>query len=124
MALAFRVEILDGCAGVRESQSSCQCLDHVGVTAPVSRVTPQGRLRQWSVVDEVAPGQIRLTTHNMFEESDDDVVETVTLSFRDREAIERQLKAAGLKVESVFSDWSRAPFDGEAALMVFQARAI
>jgi len=91
---------------------------------PVTRVTPHGRLREWSVADEIAPGRIRLTAHNVFEESEDHVVETVTLVFRDREEIELQLTAAGFKVESVSSDWNRGPFSGKAALMVFEARAV
>ncbi len=89
-----------------------------------TRSTAHGSLREWSEAEEIAPGQIRLTAHNWFEKTGDHVVETSLLTFREREVIGRQLAAAGFKVEAVYRDWSRAAFTGEAALMVFEARAV
>lgn len=91
---------------------------------PETRVTAHGPLQEWSVADEIAPGRIRLTAYNLFEESGDQVVETATLAFRHREEIENELRAAGFEVEAVFGDWNQGQASGEAALMVFRARAI
>jgi SAM-dependent methyltransferase len=89
-----------------------------------TRMTPHGSLQEWMEVVELERGRIRLTAHNLFEDSGDHVVEQQELAFRDRETIEGQLTNAGFDVESVWGDWSRSPFRGHEPLMVFVARAV
>ena len=91
---------------------------------PSSRMTPHGSLQEWMAVTEVEPGRVRLTAHNLFEDSGDHVIEEQDLVFRDRVSIEGQLHAAGFEVQSVCGDWVRTPFRGDEAVMVFVARAV
>ena len=87
------------------------------------RQTAHGPLREWSVAEEVSPGRVKLTAHNLFEESGDHVIEVLELAFRDRDTIERQLVAAGFRITAVYGDWNRSAFSGAEALMVFVASA-
>jgi hypothetical protein len=91
---------------------------------PATRSTSGGLLREWCEADELAPGNIRLTFHSLFDISGDHIVEELTLEFRGRQEIEQELAAAGFTVEAVFGDWYRKPFTDEDAVMVFIARAV
>ena len=88
-----------------------------------TRQTAHGALREWSVAEELSPGRVRLTAHNVFESTGDHVSEVLELVFRDRLTIERQLVAAGFRIDAVYGDWNRGPFTGAEALMVFAASA-
>jgi SAM-dependent methyltransferase len=89
---------------------------------PTSRQTAHGPLREWMETDELAPGRVLLTAYNEFEDTGDLVVEHVTLEFRSREQIERQLADAGFVVTQVWGDWSRSPWTDDSPLMVVEAR--
>lgn len=90
---------------------------------PTLRETQRGPLREWSEVREVAPGQVALTFHNVFEATGEAIVEQLVLAFRGRDRITQQLIGAGFVVDGVWRDWSRTPFEPDAPLMVFEARA-
>ena len=90
--------------------------------AATVRSTRHGPLREWFEVQEQRKGLVVLTAHNVFERTDEHVVETLTLAFRDHDLIEQQLRDAGLVVDAVWGDWSRAPYRKDSPIMVFQAR--
>jgi SAM-dependent methyltransferase len=89
-----------------------------------TRVTPHGSLQEWMVVTALGHGRVRLTAHNLFEDSGDHIVEEQELVFRNRVSIQGQLQSAGFEVETVCGDWVRTPFRGDEAVMVFVARAV
>lgn len=89
---------------------------------PTIRDTSNGPLREWTEASETAPGRVMLTFHNLFEISGHHVTERITLAFRDRQLIERQLSDAGFVVDGVWSDWNRTPCAEDSPLMVFEAR--
>jgi SAM-dependent methyltransferase len=89
---------------------------------PTTRPTEQGPLREWLEVSEPAPGRVTLTAHNEFENIGDDVVEELTLAFRERAVLESQLTNAGFTVETVWGSWDRLPCTDESPVMIFQAR--
>lgn len=88
---------------------------------PTIRVTSHGPVREWTEASEIAPGQVLLVSHNLFEDSGHHIVERLTLAFRDRQMIEQQLSDAGFVVDGVWSDWKRTPFKADSPLMVFEA---
>jgi SAM-dependent methyltransferase len=88
-----------------------------------SRQTLHGELREWTAAEEVAPGRVKDTFHNLFESTGEEVIETTTLRFRDCHTITDQLGVAGFEVESVYGDWQEHPFVPSSPLMVFVARA-
>lgn len=63
-----------------------------------------------------------LTSYNQFADTGELVIEDVTLEFREREEIQRQLSSAGFEVTHVWGDWSRTPFTDDSPLMIFEAR--
>jgi SAM-dependent methyltransferase len=87
-----------------------------------TRDTPHGPLREWADVSAGADGLVTATFYNVFEATGDRVVETMTLAFRDQKQLTRQLDAAGFTVEAVWGDWKRMPFQGDAPVMVVEAR--
>jgi len=89
---------------------------------PTVRPTRLGPLREWLEVQEQGEGLVVLTAHNVFERTDEHVVETLTLAFRDHDLIEQQLCDAGLVIDAVWGDWSRNPYRKDSPIMVFQAR--
>ena len=89
---------------------------------PTTRSTDHGPLGEWMEVDEFQPGRVLLTAYNQFADTGELVIEDVTLEFREREQIERQLAGAGFEVTHVWGDWSRTPFTDDSPLMVFEAR--
>jgi SAM-dependent methyltransferase len=93
-------------------------------TAPTTRPTGRGPLREWMETDEVAPGRVLVTAYNDFAETGELVVERVMLEFREREQIERQLADAGFRVARLWGDWSGIPFAEDAPLMVVEARRV
>lgn len=91
--------------------------------APSSRDTPHGPLTEWTAVTGPdGNGLVELRFHNRFERTGEELVEVEVLAFRDRQAIERDLAAAGLVVDAVSGDWAETPFVGTEPVMVFQAR--
>lgn len=92
-------------------------------TEHTTRDTAHGPLEEWSKAEEVAPGVVRLVASNRFVEADETIVETVTLRFRTRTELERQLVAAGFAVTAVFGDWQRGPVVDSSAVLVVTAVA-
>jgi hypothetical protein len=88
-----------------------------------TRETAHGPLVEWSEADEVAPGVVQLTAHNVFVETGETVTEVQTLHFRERSGLERELRAAGFAVEAVYGDWQRGPITSASPVMVFVATA-
>ncbi|MBO3102318.1 class I SAM-dependent methyltransferase [Cellulomonas fengjieae] len=88
---------------------------------PTVRSTPHGPLREWLELGESEPGRVVITFHNVFEDTGEDVVDELTLAFRERALIERQLVDAGFVVDGVWADWDRTPCADDSPLMVFQA---
>ncbi|MER8025891.1 class I SAM-dependent methyltransferase [Glutamicibacter protophormiae] len=88
---------------------------------PRIRDTMSGPVREWTEASETAPGQVRLTSHNLFMASGHHVVEQLVLAFRDRQVIQQQLADAGFVVDGVWSDWNRTPCTDDSPLMVFEA---
>ena len=89
---------------------------------PTSRQTDHGPLREWMEVDELQPGRVRLTFSNEFVDTGEVVVEHLTLEFRAREQLERQLVDAGFEITHVWGDWSRTAWTDDSPLMVVEAR--
>ena len=89
-----------------------------------TRPTSFGPLREWSEAEEFAPGQVRLTAHNLVEATGEKVTETLVLAFRDATTLRGQLAAAGFRTDAVYEDWHRAASTNKSALMVFVARAV
>lgn len=87
---------------------------------PTIRDTANGPLREWSEVSEIEPGQIVLTAHNVFDDTGERIIEQLTLSFRERQLIEQQLREAGFVVDGVWSDWNRTPSASSSPIMVFE----
>lgn len=92
-------------------------------TERTTRGTAHGPLEEWSEAEEVAPGVVRLVASNRFTDTDETIVETVTLHFRTRSELERQLHAAGFAVTAVFGDWQRGPVVESSAVLVVTAVA-
>jgi SAM-dependent methyltransferase len=90
-------------------------------TERTTRDTAHGPLEEWSEAEEVAPGVVRLIASNRFTDTDETIVETVTLHFRTRNELERQLAAAGFAVTAVFGDWQRGPVVDSSAVLVVTA---
>jgi hypothetical protein len=72
----------------------------------------------------VFPMQVdRLKFESVYRFPDKTLVSKSELRFMSRSEIETQLAAAGLAVESLFGDWSGAPFDvNESKEMIFTVR--
>ena len=87
------------------------------------RQTPHGDLWESAEAEQIAPGLVKLTAHNVFQSTGDEVTETVILSFRDSQTIIGQLRLAGFEAEAIYGDWCRQPFTAASGLMVFVARA-
>ncbi|MBC7595521.1 MAG: hypothetical protein H7288_16565, partial [Kineosporiaceae bacterium] len=66
-------------------------------------------------------GRIVLTAHNVFEDSGEHITEQLTLAFRERALIEKQLRDAGFVVAGVWKDWNRTPHTDGSPTMVFEA---
>lgn len=92
-------------------------------TERTTRGTAHGPLEEWSEAEEVAPGVVRLVASNRFTDTGETIVETVTLHFRTRSELERQLHAAGFAVTAVFGDWQRGPVVDSSAVLVVTAVA-
>ena len=88
---------------------------------PTIRDTANGPLREWCEVNETEPGQIVLTAHNVFDDSREHSTEQLTLAFRERKLIEKQLRDAGFVVDGVWRDWNRTPYTDGSPTMVFEA---
>jgi len=87
---------------------------------PTIRDTANGPLREWCEVNETEPGQIVLTAHNVFDDSREHSTEQLTLAFRERKLIEKQLRDAGFVVDGVWRDWNRTPYTDGSPTMVFE----
>jgi hypothetical protein len=88
---------------------------------PTVRDTVNGPLREWYDVNETEPGQIVLTGHNRLEDTGEQILEQLTLAFRERQLIEQQLREAGFVVDGVWSDWNRTPSTDDSPIMVFKS---
>lgn len=87
------------------------------------RETAHGQLEEWMTADEVDPETVRIRAFNRFISTGEVVVEEFNLRFRSLQEIVADLESAGFVVDSVFGDWKRTPFDGQASVMVFVASA-
>lgn len=88
-----------------------------------ARETAHGTLVEWSQVKEATPGVVELVFHNYFVDLDETIVENLTLHFRTREDVERELSEAGFIVDAVYGDWDRGPCLESSQVMVFVASA-
>ena len=88
---------------------------------PTIRDTATGPLREWCEVSETKLGRIVLTAHNVFEDSGEHITEQLTLAFRERALIEKQLRDAGFAIDGVWKDWNRTPHTDGSPTMVFEA---
>lgn len=89
-----------------------------------TRDTHVGPLTEWTEVREVGKdGIVQLAFHTIFERTGDQVVEELTLAFRDLPTIERDLSHAGFNLDAVYGNWSGKPFSDGDPIMVFQATA-
>jgi Methylase involved in ubiquinone/menaquinone biosynthesis len=90
---------------------------------PTSRNTMHGTLIEWAEVLAVGAEAVEVAFHNHFLQERETHTEIGHFAFRDRHMLEGQLQSAGFNVEVLYGDWKRTPFSGDAALMVFIARA-
>lgn len=119
----IRAALRDGGALVFESRNPrARAWTSWAAAEPTTRSTDHGPLREWMEVDELQPGRVLLTAYNEFVHTGELVIEELTLEFRGREEIERQLAGAGFGVTHVWGDWSRTPFTDDSPLTVFEAR--
>lgn len=86
-----------------------------------SRQTMHGELREREEITEIEPGVVEMLAHNEFVETGDRFVERMVLTFRSREAIERELQSAGFEVRAVYGGWRSEPFEADSKIMVFEA---
>lgn len=90
-----------------------------------TRDTDLGPVTEWMEIREIGEdGTVQLSFHNVFERTGDQVVDDLTLVFRDLPTIERDLLRAGFKVEAVYGGWTGKPFSEGDPIMVFEAAAI
>jgi SAM-dependent methyltransferase len=65
----------------------------------------------------------RVTFEQRYELPDETLISFSELRFLPKQGIEERLAAAGLRVEALFGDWDRSPFDGSSSHeMIFIAR--
>ncbi|MGB5755340.1 MAG: class I SAM-dependent methyltransferase [Acidimicrobiales bacterium] len=89
---------------------------------PACRDTAHGPLTEWSEVSEPDEnGTVLLTCHNIWTDSNDEVVVTVPLTFRSCQQLTADLTAVGLEVSVVYGSWRREPLTDESALIVVEA---
>ncbi len=90
-----------------------------------TRHTDLGPLTEWTEIRDVGTdGSVRLAFHNVFERTGEQVIEDLTLIFRDLPTIERDLLEAGFNIETVSGAWSGRAFSAADPIMVFQTTAI
>ncbi|WP_242863072.1 hypothetical protein [Curtobacterium luteum] len=87
------------------------------------RPTEHGPLEEWTTVDEIAPGVVRLVASNRFAGDDETLEYTEDLRFRGQEELVHDLRAAGFHAVEVFGDWLRGPSEERSPVMVFVATA-
>ncbi|WP_228282751.1 class I SAM-dependent DNA methyltransferase [Brevibacterium atlanticum] len=88
------------------------------------RQTAVGRLRESATASQPdGNGIVTMVCSNDFIDAGHAVETTLRLQFRSHETLTRDLEAAGLQMDRVWSDWQRTPFTGTAAeqLMVIEA---
>ncbi|MEK7422543.1 MAG: class I SAM-dependent methyltransferase [Actinomycetota bacterium] len=87
-----------------------------------TRTTPSGRLTEWIETTEPDEhGTIVLTAHNVWEDTNEDLVVTQPLTFRDLDQVSTDLAAAGLSMQRVMGGWQDEPFTEKSAVMVVEA---
>ena len=80
-----------------------------------ARETSVGTLRQTeSVSDPDSDGLVTMTTSHEFIDAERTIETTLRLRFRSAETLRRDLHSAGLRIENLWSEWSRTPFSGPA----------
>ena len=80
-----------------------------------ARETSVGTLRQTeSVSDPDSDGLVTMTTSHEFIDAERTIETTLRLRFRSAETLRRDLHSAGLRIENLWSEWSRTPFSGSA----------
>ncbi len=67
-------------------------------------------------------GRVHFVAHNVFAETEEDVVVDSELRFRSLAELTESLTGAGFTVEQVYGDWKRGPLTPESRVMVFVAR--
>lgn len=87
------------------------------------RDTADGPLEEWSEAREVAPGIVRLVSHNVFLDTGERLTYEEDLFFRGASDIERALTAAGFDTTAVHGDWQSGPVTDRSAVLVFVATA-
>ncbi len=87
-----------------------------------TRDTLHGPLTEWQDVSEIAPGIVEVKAHNLFEDTNDTVTETLVLTFRSQRLLEEQLHTAGFGIEATYGTWKRTPFTEDGPLIILVAR--
>lgn len=87
------------------------------------RTTAEGPLEEWSEAHEIAPGVVRLVSHNRFTDTGEHLTYTDDLSFRESGELERQLDAAGFDTRAVYGDWHCGPVTDASSVLVLVATA-
>jgi len=96
-----------------------------GGRLPTTRDTPFGPLTEWTDVSEPDhEGTVVLTCHNHWNDSGDDVVVTLPLTFRTLDQITRDLAGSGLDVIEIEGGWTGEPFDPTSPLMIILAEKL
>lgn len=122
---AVRRATRDGAVLAFESRNpGARAYETWGATPRATRETHLGPLTEWTrVVDVGADGAVLLAFHTIVERTGEQVVEELTLAFRDLPTIERDLACAGFALDSVYGDWAGRSFTDGDPIMVFHAVA-
>ena len=79
------------------------------------RETSVGKLRESeSVTGPDTDGTVTLQSTHEFIDAERTIETTLRLRFRSAETLRRDLHSAGLRIENLWSEWSRTPFTGSA----------
>lgn len=89
---------------------------------PSTRSTVHGPLTEWTEVGEVqSDGTVDLVFHNVVEDTGEHLVVRQPLVFRDRDALEGDLAAAGLVLGTVRGGWSGEELTTDSPLLVVES---
>lgn len=88
-----------------------------------TRVTPVGTLREWMEPTTTTDGEVRtFDCHTIFTDTDEHLVESLTLSFKDESSIRADLETTGFTIEDVWGGWRGEAVNDDSGLLVFDAR--
>ena len=89
-----------------------------------TRETAFGELTEWLEVTEPDDtGTVLLTAHNLWTDTDEELVVTQPLTFRSVEQLEHDLGAAGVYVRAIWGGWNSEPLTPASPMIVVTAEA-